>query len=164
MGCLSRFMVVLLNGRFLIDQRCFAKMYLLGNVVLYGVCLKIRLVLQSGIGVDFSKHIGRHSRRSWSSKARGVGDSHLLSIFSSSLTEFVSAPFGVLKRNLMLVCMISHFLICDYEITNWWFNLYLYIKLLKTLVPYWFTLFYWYVPRMYSFRAENWVLLPMKLK
>jgi hypothetical protein len=34
--------------------------------------------------------------------------------FSPSLTEFVSATFTVLKRNLMLVRMISHFLISDY--------------------------------------------------
>jgi hypothetical protein len=60
-------------------------MYLLGNVVLSGVCLKFRLVLQSEIEVYFSKQIGRRSRRRWSSKARGVGDSHLLSLNLSAL-------------------------------------------------------------------------------
>jgi hypothetical protein len=108
MGFLSRIILVLLYGGFLTDQRCFAKMYWLGNVVLTGVCLKFRLVLQSGIKVNFSKQICRQSQRRWSSKSRGVG------IFSPSLTEFVSAPFAVLKINLMLACMISHFMISDY--------------------------------------------------
>jgi hypothetical protein len=40
-GLLILFCGSLLNSSFLTDRRCFTKMYLLSNVLLSGVCLKI---------------------------------------------------------------------------------------------------------------------------